>query len=1097
MKRGTKFAVILAATIILTICTSTRIFAKNEEIEYSEDFKQWLELSDEEKQKVMMPRMYDVPYTYIDSKNPLLNARLLKASINTRYSLKDVIPANLVIKNQMQTNSCWAFAALSTLETNLALSNYKRGVQLSKIYDFSERHMEYATTRTFQNDKINKYGYTRNVGDGGMYQFISSYLTNGSGAIPEAEMPFENNENTVDISEIQNKTVSSQVYETVEFPDYSKATGDEKMEIMNRIKQHIQNYGAVQASIHGASSSISSLNCYNNDTGAKYCSSSYIHKIDHAVSIIGWDDNYSIENFNESSRPKENGAWIVRNSWGEKLEDWKISDLKDEIFTQYKQQCINNGWNSAEEIPNEFLQKAGYTIEGDRAYINYGDNGLIYISYEDANVAKSLFGIVKASDTVNYDNLYQYDELFPAYYYNNKSSSAMLCNIFNKKTTGKEYLTQISLYVPETYTCKVYVNPNGTEKNKANLEQVQLKAGESITFDSVGYHTIEFAKPVEISANSFAVMIEIHGTKTTLSIPLEVKTEGLSVKYYDNAIIESGKCFIAKGNDINNCEWQDLSTIKESNNAAFNGDSTIKAYTTNELLDGSLKSIEITTPPTKTVYFEGENFDKTGMVVKANYRSKTNPSEVLDSASYSIVSGTNLKIGQTSVTIKYEDQTISQPIQVKEKNVAKLEIKTPPTNTNYIAGENFDKTGMVVEAIYENGETKIITDYTIENGDNLKGEQTYVTISYGGKTVNQSINVTVLKLNEIKITKAPDKIKYVVGQNFDKTGMVVTGYYEGSITREITDYTVENGTNLEKGQALVTIKYNGMAVTQSIIVEEKAITSISIENLPSKVQYIQNKEKLDLQGGYIKVTYNDETTEKVAMTSNDVTVTGFDNTKVGKLTLNVEYQGNNIQFEVDVVEEKASNSNLENAKCNVTRVQAYYYTNKQNEEYMLINTEIGDISRNSENDSVEYYYYLSSNANENNIDKWVKISEEQNAEDKLVFTIDSRNVSNYVDISDGDIVYVYVKEVAVNGGNQTVTISKAIKLETDTNVEVFVDGVKKDDMNSGKIEDDKDSTVADKNIPQTGVTTVITIIVSMVIIGGVCFFKYYRLRDVK
>ena len=1097
MKMGTKFAVILAATIILTICTSTRIFAKNEEIEYSEDFKQWLELSDEERQKVMMPRMYDVPYTYIDSKNPLLNARLLKASINTRYSLKDVIPANLVIKNQMQTNSCWAFAALSTLETNLALSNYKRGVQLSKIYDFSERHMEYATTRTFPNDKINKYGYTRNVGDGGIYQFVSSYLINGSGAIQEAEMPFENNENTVDISEIQNKTVSSQVCETVEFPDYSKATGDEKTEIMNRIKQHIQNYGAVQASIHGASSDISALSCYNNNTGAKYCSSSYIHKIDHAVSIIGWDDNYSIENFNESSRPKENGAWIVRNSWGDKLEDWKISDLKDEIFTQYKQQCINNGWNSAEEIPNEFLQSAGYTIEGDRAYINYGDNGLIYISYEDANVAKALFGIVKASDTVNYDNLYQYDELYPDHYYNNRSSSAMLCNIFNKNTTGKEYLTQISLYVPETYTCKVYVNPNGTEKNKANLEQVQLKAGESITFDSVGYHTIEFAKPVEISASSFAVMVEIQGTRKALSIPLEVKTEGLPVKYYDNAIIESGKCFIAKGNDINNCEWQDLSTIKESNNNESNGDSTIKAYTTNELLDGSLKSIEITTPPTKTVYFEGENFDKTGMVVKANYRSKTNPSEVLDSASYSIVSGTNLKIGQTSVTIKYENQTISQPIQVKEKNVAKLEIQTPPTNTNYTAGENFDKTGMVVEATYENGETKIITDYTIENGDNLKDEQTYVTISYGGKTVNQSITVTVLKLNEIKITKAPDKIKYVVGQNFDKTGMVVTGYYEGSITREITDYTVENGTNLEKGQALVTIKYNRMAVTQSIIVEEKAITSISIENLPSKVQYIQNKEKLDLQGGYIKVTYNDETTEKVAMISNDVTVTGFDNTKVGKLTLNVEYQGNNIQFEVNVVEEKASNSNLENAKCNVTRVQAYYYTNKQNEEYMLINTEIGDISRNSENDSVEYYYYLSSNANENNIDKWVKISEEQNAEDKLVFTIDSRNVSNYVDISDGDIVYVYVKEVAVKGGNQTVTISKAMKLETDTNVEVFVDGVKKEDMDSGKIEDDKDSTVADKNIPQTGVTTVITIIVSMVIIGGVCFFKYYRLRDVK
>ena len=41
----------------------------------------------------------------------------------------------------------------------------------------------------------------------------------------------------------------------------------------------------------------------------------------HAVCIVGWDDDYSAENFNEGHRPPGNGAWICKNSWGSET-DW-------------------------------------------------------------------------------------------------------------------------------------------------------------------------------------------------------------------------------------------------------------------------------------------------------------------------------------------------------------------------------------------------------------------------------------------------------------------------------------------------------------------------------------------------------------------------------------------------------------------------------------------------------------------------------------------------------------------------------------------------------------------------------------------------------
>ena len=180
------------------------------------------------------------------------------------------------------------------------------------------------------------------------------------------------------------------------------------------------------------------------------------------------------------------------------------------------------------------------------------------------------------------------------------------------------------------------------------------------------------------------------------------------------------------------------------------------------------------------------------------------------------------------------------------------------------------------------------------------------------------------------------------------------------------------------------------------------------------------------------------------MSSKEVTISGFDNTKSGKITLTVTYQEKSTQFEVEIVEEeKAENSNLSNSKCDVKKVQAYYFTNNSKNDYVLINIEIKEISRNLNNDTVEYYYYLSSNGNEENINNWTKISETQSFDDKLQFTVDSRNVSNYNEIASEDVLYIYIKEVATKGGNQSVAISNSMKLEINTNVETYVNNAKR------------------------------------------------------
>lgn len=1087
--------ILIGTTLISTsliMLTTTNTFAstnKNllQKTEYTEEFKNWLNLTDEEKKYVIQPRMYEIENTDITYKNPFYKARSIGTSQKARFSLKDIISSNLSIRNQQDTQSCWAFASLSSLETNLALSNYKRGVNTSKIYDYSERHMVYSTSKTFNNNVQNPSGYNKEAGDGGNWYYAESYLTNGSGAIDEASMPFENNENTIDINQIQNKPVTSQLYDTVYFPNYRSQTAEKKEQTMNKIKQHIQNYGSVTAYIHGASSSTTAFNCYNNDTGAKYCNSSLTHKIDHAVSIIGWDDNYSVENFATNARPKSNGAWIVRNSWGEKLE-YNLLDLKNEIFTANKQQCIANGWNSADAIPNSLLESNGYTIENDKAYMKIGDNGLIYVSYEDRNISSSLYGIEKASDSKHYDNIYQYNEFYPAYEITISSPKVMLYNIFDKKTSGSEYLTQISINAPETYTCKVYVNPNGTSVSKKDLQLVELKTGESETFDA-GYHTLEFNTPVKINANSFAVVVEVQSAKTSTKVSMETKLD--SIPAFNSVTTESGKCFIAFNADLSNCTWIDLSKISEQNSSISNGDSTIKAFTTNQVIDNSLKNIEIVTPPTKTSYFEGENFDKTGMVIKANYNNNT--STILDSSSYNITNGTNLKSTQNSVTITYDNKSVNQPITVEKNSITELIVKTPPTKTQYKEGQNFDKTGMVIQAKYKNGTITDITNYTIENGNNLKANQKSITISYNGIKTTQAITVTPNPLVKIEITKAPTKTKYVVGQDFDKTGMIVTGTFEDETTQEISDYTIENGSKLTKSQTFVTISYNNKTVNQSITVEEKSITSIEISKKPTKLQYTQNKDELDLAGGQITLKYNDGTTENIDMTSDTVTASGFDNTKIGKQNITISYSSLTTTLEVEIIAEevqKPENSDLTKLTSSIIGFSLKYDSSKTDDSnYLILTVEIKNLVQNTNNDSIEYYYYLSTNKDEKNIEgNWVKITDGNFSNDTLQFTIDSRNVPNYNELSENETLYIYIKEVAIKGGSQSISISDANKLEfyinTDSNI---------NNNTNGSTSDSNDNTTANGKLPNAGLTT---IIISMIItISGIGILIYVRYKN--
>ena len=238
--------------------------------------------------------------------------------------------------------------------------------------------------------------------------------------------------------------------------------------------------------------------------------------------------------------------------------------------------------------------------------------------------------------------------------------------------------------------------------------------------------------------------------------------------------------------------------------------------------------------------------------------------------------------------------TASAQLTIKApKTLTDISVKTAPSKTSYVAGQNFDSTGMVIEKKYNDNSTATATNWTVTDGNNLTAGKTSVTISYteGGvtKTTTQGITVVAKAVSSISVETAPTKTSYVAGQDFDATGMKLKVTYNDGTTQSVTNgWTVTSGTNLAVGQSSVTISYGGKTTTQNITVSAPvSVTGVSL-NKTSTTLTVGGSETL-----IATVAPANATNKAVTWSSSDPTVATVDANgkvtakKVGTATITV------------------------------------------------------------------------------------------------------------------------------------------------------------------------------------------------------------------
>ena len=387
------------------------------------------------------------------------------------------------VKDQGNLNTCWAFAANACLEAAATrLTGQKQA--------FSEQHMRFVLSsrlKDVNSDKMGKGYYDKSPDTGGNMPMALAYLTNWN-------EPILNKQNVTWQAPVSSEDVPYSDTPNLIWPQNMSARGrihvtDTEEVPINKIKDYIIRFGAVSADLYMSQRSdyynetYSALNVYQIEKQPGVSPPIDIPP-NHAVTVVGWDDNFSKTKF--SHQPEHNGAWLVKNSYG----------------------------------------------------TDFGEDGYFWVSYEDkyfSNSGKNYPVAITGLEPADQDEKMLSHDFMPmekrtTYRYTGVQSRIFTANVYDFSELADEY-GQISkvMFYAGAVGCWYYIyikplNADGTLPKILSNEE-PLASG---PITAQGYKTVEISSPPYIlpsNAGKYAIIVGY----------MPDDHNGINVYYEDNA----------------------------------------------------------------------------------------------------------------------------------------------------------------------------------------------------------------------------------------------------------------------------------------------------------------------------------------------------------------------------------------------------------------------------------------------------------------------------------------------------------------------------------------------------------------------------------
>ena len=402
--------------------------------------------------------------------------------IPDKYDSRDVKGKCYVtdVKDQGYSYLCWSFAAMGAIESDLLCHHHELDC---KELNLSEKHMAFYNLHksegALQGQIDDDYRELVNADDNAndwIFQYDTGYIANGGvtncciSLLTAWKGPVEDKENDSFDGLYGSQYIftdnNSQPSDAFEGDYHVQGVYQIPVTKENRdlIKQMIMEHGAATV---GIDASTKFFNNHSSDMYSHYDGNAPA-TANHEVLMIGWDDNYSASNFRDT--PDGDGAWLCRNSWGNRV----------------------------------------------------GKEGYCYVSYYDETLVTSCaaaYDVASLGDKNWYDNNYQVAGFFNTTvstrddtqnYVTALSSSTNPFAVQYEAASDEELkaVGMMSLDLYQQYEIDVYVNPSDDDGDISFEKDVPVLS-QKVEAISGGFHTFELDDSIELkSGDRFFILIK-------------------------------------------------------------------------------------------------------------------------------------------------------------------------------------------------------------------------------------------------------------------------------------------------------------------------------------------------------------------------------------------------------------------------------------------------------------------------------------------------------------------------------------------------------------------------------------------------------------
>ncbi|MDO5328567.1 MAG: lectin like domain-containing protein [Coriobacteriia bacterium] len=329
--------------------------------------------------------------------------------------------------------------------------------------------------------------------------------------------------------------------EAMILPDYSKVDTDDNLDLEHAkyvsglIKDQLMQGHALSVSHdydpYTPDQTVFKQKYLNVDTWAQYSYKS--GPPGHCVTLVGWDDNYSKDNFLKSipdekggtievPQPPGNGAWILKNSHG--------------AMDSIAQGITQSHWG---------INDSGYY------YLSYYDKSLKNLAAYKFNLKDNNKKIIHQNDYMSREETFSLE----------KDTPMKAANVFCANTD--EELCELSFMTTranETVTYNVYLLDSSSQP----IEQGKLLCTKTESYPYKGFHRIHLDKKYKLSKGQYFAVVasEQCDGKYVLGLSGDYNHEGhekglCNDNYWCHGVVNPGESFIYDG------EWKDFSTVKQ------------------------------------------------------------------------------------------------------------------------------------------------------------------------------------------------------------------------------------------------------------------------------------------------------------------------------------------------------------------------------------------------------------------------------------------------------------------------------------------------------------------------------------------------------